>query len=397
MPTLWDAEFERTLEDLRARELLRTLRTVGRVGPRAEVSDGEGATRQCVILASNDYLGLAAHPSVCEAAAEAARAFGAGAAASRLLTGNLPVHEELEAELAAFKGVEAALVFSSGYAANLGSIPALVGSGDVILCDKLSHASIVDACRLSGARLRVYRHKDLTKLEDLLKRCVAFRRRLIVTDGVFSMDGDLAPLPEILELADRYGAVVMVDDAHGGGVVGPMGRGTTEHLGVDPRRLINMGTLSKAFGAQGGYVAGSRALVGHLRNRARAFVYSTGLAPPAAAAALAALRLASSDPSLRAALWANVRALREALGEASGRLLSADSHVTCVLIGAPEAALRVAARAFEEGLFVPAIRPPTVPQGTSRLRVTATAAHTLDEARRAGATLAEIAHDVLPD
>jgi 8-amino-7-oxononanoate synthase len=360
----------RELDELAAEGLARELRTLSAAGPRAEL-----AGRECIVLSSNDYLGLGTHPAVVGAAADAAARYGAGAGASRLVTGNLPIHEELEAEIAALKGTEAAIVFASGYAANLGLIPALVSGGDVTVCDKLNHASIIDACRLSGARLRVYRHADMDKLEALLRREAAGSRLLVVTDGVFSMDGDVAPLGEIVALAQQCGAWVVVDDAHGTGVLGPSGGGAVERFRLDAGGIINMGTLSKAFGSQGGFVAGPAELIALLRNRARSFVYSTGLAPPSAAAALAAIRLARDEPEIRERLWRNVRLLRQMIAGAGLTPVSTDAHITSLVIGAVEDALAFADALLDAGVFAPAIRPPTVPRGTSRVRISVTAGH----------------------
>jgi 8-amino-7-oxononanoate synthase len=367
------------LDELAGQGLARELRTLGTAGPRADV-DG----RECIVLASNDYLGLNRHPVVTQAAAEAAQRYGAGAGASRLVTGNLGIHEELEAEIAALKGSEAAIVFSSGYAANLGLIPVLLGSGDVAVCDKLNHASLIDACRLSGARLRVYRHGDMEKLAAILRSEADAGRALIVTDGVFSMDGDLAPLPEVLALAQAHEAWVLVDDAHGTGAMGPTGAGTVEHFELDSAAFINMGTLSKAFGSQGGFVAGPAELIALLRNRARSFVYSTGIAPASAAAALAAIRLTRDEPEIRERLWRNVGLLREAIAPAGIAPVSTDSHITSLVIGEVQAALDFADALLQAGVFVPAIRPPTVPRGTSRVRVTVTAAHSREDIETAG-------------
>ena len=398
----WDAELRRELDGLGGQGLLRTLRTASRAGPRVEM-----AGRECLNLCSNDYLGLTQHPAVIRAAAEAAQAYGAGAGASRLVSGTLAIHEELEQALADFKGTQAAVVFTTGHAANLGTIPALVGREDLVICDKLNHASLIDACRLSGARLRVYAHRDLGKLASLLQRSGDFSRTLVVTDGVFSMDGDLAPLPGILSLADEHGvvrqahhpeqgrgAVVMVDDAHGTGVMGPGGRGTVQHFGLDTDRFINMGTLSKALGSLGGYIAGSRTLISYLYNRARSFIYSTALPPASAGAALAALRVVREQPEVRAQLWRNVGALRAALRRLGLEPVSDDSHLSAVIIGEAEAASRLSQALLERGVFVAAIRPPTVPAGTSRLRITVTAAHTLDDVAHFAQAMQEAMEEV---
>ncbi|MFQ5808120.1 MAG: 8-amino-7-oxononanoate synthase [Armatimonadota bacterium] len=380
---------QQELDGLAADGLARELRTLSAAGPRAE-SGG----RECIVLSSNDYLGLSTQPLVVSAAADAAGRYGAGAGASRLVTGNLPIHEELEAEIADLKGAEAAIVFSSGYAANLGLIPALVSSGDVTVCDKLNHASIIDACRLSGARLRAYRHVDMDRLEAILRREAGARRLLVVTDGVFSMDGDVAPLPDLVTLAERCGAWVVVDDAHGTGVLGPTGGGAVERFGLDAGALINMGTLSKAFGSQGGFVAGPAELIALLRNRARSFVYSTGLAPASAAAALAAIRLARDEPEIRERLWRNVRLLRQMIAGTGLAPVSTDAHITALVIGAVKDALAFADALLEAGVFAPAIRPPTVPRGTSRVRISVTAGHAREDVEGAAKAIRHAAEVV---
>ena len=371
---------------LAEQSLARELRTLSAAGPRAQL-----AGRECIVLASNDYLGLSRHPAVVEAAAEAARRYGAGAGASRLVTGNLPIHQELEAEIAALKHTEAAIVFSSGYAANLGLIPVLLSRGDVAVCDKLNHASLIDACRLSGARLRAYTHRDVDRLEAILRSEARARRVLVVTDGVFSMDGDVAPLPEIVALARRCGAWVLVDDAHGTGTLGRTGGGAVERFGLDAAGLINMGTLSKAFGSQGGFVAGCTELVALLRNRARSFVYSTGLAPAAAAAALAAIRLAREQPGIRQRLWRNVRLLRQMIAPSGLSPVSTQAHITSLIIGEVRDALAFSDALLAAGVFAPAIRPPTVPRGTSRARISVTAAHTREDVEVAAAAICHAA------
>ena len=256
-------------------------------------------------MCSNDYLGLSQHPALREAALSAMERFGFGSGASRLVSGTSRMHEELENALATFKKAEATILFNSGYAANTGIIPALVQEGDVVFSDSLNHASIVDGCRLSRAVVQVYRHKDVNQLETLLKENGHARRKLIVTDGVFSMDGDIAPLPDIVALADRYGALLMVDDAHATGVLGKTGRGTVEHFGLEGRVPIQMGTLGKALGSFGAYVAGNKDLIDFLINRSRSYIYSTSLPPAVCAASLVALRIIDSEPERRESLWRN--------------------------------------------------------------------------------------------
>jgi 8-amino-7-oxononanoate synthase len=341
-----------------------------------------------LMLGSNDYLGLAGHPAVREAAAAAAREWGAGSGGSRLTSGNLGLHEALEAELADWQGTEAAVLFPSGYQAAVGTIPALVGAGDLILSDALNHACLIDGMRLSRAEVRVYRHADAGHAAELLRDRGAYRRALVVSDGVFSMDGDLAPLPALADVCRQHDAWLMVDDAHGGGVLGPAGVGAAAHLGVAGRVDIRMGTLSKALGAEGGYVAGSAALADWLRNRARSFVFSTAAAPPVVAAARAGVELARAGEGLRERLAHNGRVLRDALAEHGVAEDPGVTPIIPVLIGDAAAAVAAARRLAAEGVWAPAIRPPTVPPGSSRLRLSVTAAHEEPDLRRAAAAVA---------
>jgi 8-amino-7-oxononanoate synthase len=358
------------LEDLAARGLRRALEPIASAQGPVVVAGG----RRLVNLCSNDYLGLAADPRLRAAAAAAAEREGAGSGAARLVAGDLPVHGALEARLAAFKGTEAALLFGSGYHANAGVPAALTGRGDAIFSDALNHASIVDGCRLSRAEVVVYRHGDAAQLGDLLARTRA-RRKLVVTDAVFGMDGDAAPLRELADLCDRHGAILYVDEAHSAGVLGPTGAGLAEALGVSARVDVHMGTLGKALGAFGAYVAGARRLADLLVSRARTFVFTTALPPPACGAALAALDVLRDEPGRRArlhALAARMKAGLARLGFDVGRVVA---PIFPVVLG-DEARAVAASRALRDrGFFVRAIRPPTVPPGTSRLRVALSAAH----------------------
>ena len=364
--------FEQRLGELGARHLNRHLTPLhSSVGPVVEM-----AGRQILLLASNDYLGLANHPEVVQSAIEATRKFGAGAGASRLISGSLPPHQELESALAQFKGTEAALTFSSGYLANIGTIPALVEQGGLILADRLCHASLIDGCRLSAADFRIYRHNDTDHLRSLLAKNRRTRRTLIVTDGLFSMDGDLAPLPELCRLANDYEADLYVDDAHGTGVMGPHGRGTAEHFGLDTQVSFQMGTLGKAFGSSGAYLAGPSSLIRYLMNTSRSFIFTTAPPPSSAAAVTAALRVIQREPERRARLWANRDRLFSGLTRLGFTLSPSVSPIMPILIGNPEIALSFAEHLLTEGLYAPAIRPPTVPAGTSRIRVTVTSEHT---------------------
>lgn len=343
-------------------------------GPSSRVVAKEG--RELVCLASNNYLGLSTHPSVIDAAMAAARSFGTGSGASRLVSsGTLELHVRLEATIARFKETEDAVLFSSGYMANVGTISALVGPGDMVFTDKLNHASVIDGCRLSGARMRVYHHADAIDLQQLLQSSSS-SRRLIVTDGVFSMDGDLAPLPEILELAKLFDAWILVDDAHATGVLGHYGRGTLEYYNLRHPRLIQLGTLSKAVGVEGGFVAGPRILIEYLRNKARTFIYSTAPAPPVTAAAIKSLEILQNEPKWREQLRNNSVKLREGLRALGYTFLNGPTPIIPVMIGDPAQVVTLSRALETHGVLVPAIRPPTVPKGTSRLRATVMATHT---------------------
>ena len=377
-----DTEFE-TIEQAGLRRHLRTVMSA----PTGTINlDG----RDVVLLGSNNYLGLSTHPVVIAAAVEATQTFGTGASGSRLISGNSELYTTLETNLAKMKGAEAALVFSSGYTANTSIIPALAVEGDLILSDALNHASIIDGCRLSRATKKVYRHCDVEHLKSLLSESTAFRRRLIVTDSVFSMDGDIAPLPDICDLAAQHDAMVLVDDAHGFGVLGKDGNGIVSHFGLEGKEIIQMGTLSKAVGALGGYIAGSRALIELLINRARGFIFTTGLPPGTLAAANAALDVMRSSPELRQRLFSHARRLKTALTDLGYTLLPSETQILPVVLGMPQQATSVAEALLAEGVFAPAIRPPAVPEGTSRLRVTVMATHTEAEIEQAITGFAEV-------
>jgi 8-amino-7-oxononanoate synthase len=368
-------QWRQDLEDLAGRGLLRSLRTVdGPQGPRV-VMDG----REVLLLCSNNYLGLAAHPAVVEAARRGAEQYGFGSGGSRLISGSMASHRQLEERLADFKGTERALLFNSGYAANTGILQALFGPDDLIFSDRLNHASIIDGCRLSRARTMVYPHGDLETLETLLAAELPTRRGrwLIVTDGVFSMDGDLAPLPGLVSLKKRYETLLMVDDAHGSGVLGPGGRGTAEHLGCLGEIDLHMGTLGKALGGFGAFLAGSAPIVEILINRARSFVYSTSLPPAAAEAAAAALDIISSaeGAALRAALDRNRRRFVGRLGEGGLAVPDHSSPIVPIMIGEPGPTMAASEGLLNSGVFVQGIRPPTVPPGSCRLRATLMATH----------------------
>jgi 8-amino-7-oxononanoate synthase len=360
------------LDKTRAEGLYRTLRNVTSAqGPHIEI---EG--REFLNFSSNDYLGLANDPVLKQAGVNATEKYGVGAGASRLVSGNLQPYEDLERKLAAFKAREAALVFSSGYAANVGTITALVGVNDTVILDKLDHASIIDGARQSGATIRVYPHKNLKKLEAILQQSGSFRRVLIVTETVFSMDGDLAPLAEIVELKEKYGAWLMIDEAHATGLYAKNRRGIAEAAGVEDKIDVTLGTLSKALGCLGGFVAGSHVLIDFLRNRARSLIYSTALPPAVCAAGAAAVDFVMSDAGheRRDQLWRNVSQMKNGLSTL-GVQNESRSPIVPIIIGDEVAAVEASRRLSERGIFVPAIRFPTVPKGKARLRVTVTAAH----------------------
>jgi 8-amino-7-oxononanoate synthase len=348
------------------------LRTIeGGVGPRFAWSG-----RTLVNFGSNNYLGLAEHPRVKAAAVRAIEREGVGAGASRLLTGHSSVHDELERALARLKNTEAALVFSTGYQANLGIIPSLVGRGDLIVADRDCHASLIDGCRASQARFRIYRRDRLDQLRALLSKRPATGNVLLVTDSVFSMEGDLAPLPDLVALAERHDALLLVDDAHATGVFGEQGTGSSEHWNLRDRPIIQMGTLSKALGALGGFVAGPRVLIDYLVNRARTFIYTTALPPAIAAAALEAIRVIEEEPERRKQLWANCRLWHDGVRKLGFDTFNSASPIIPLRIGSDAVAVQMASALLEEGVFAPAIRPPTVPNGTARLRTSILATHT---------------------
>jgi 8-amino-7-oxononanoate synthase len=376
-------ELQARLDDLRDRGLYRKLRLIsGPQGPRV-LLDG----KPVLLLCSNNYLGLADHPRVRQAAADAAMRWGAGAGASRLVSGNMTIHRRLEERIAEFKGSESCLLFGSGYLANAGIVSALAREGDVVFSDALNHASIVDGCRLAKARTFVYDHCDVDHLEWGLREAGG-RGALIVTDGVFSMDGDVAPLPQIVELAHRHDARVMVDDAHGLGALGPGGRGSVAAAGLEDEVDIIVGTLGKALGSYGAYACTSRTMAKYLINTARSLIFSTALPPPAVAAAGAALDLLLEEPRRVERLQRNASIMREALvghGMATGE---SSTQILPLVVGDADDAVRVCERALEKGIFAQAIRPPTVPEGSSRLRLAVMASHTRAELQDAAAKLA---------
>lgn len=367
--------FREKLHQLRDQSLLRALTPV----ESATGSNIHYGGREVILLSSNDYLGLTMHPEVVQAARVATERYGTGSGASRLVSGTLPPHAHLETALTMFKGTEASLLFGAGYLANLGVIPALIGSGGLILADRLCHASMLDACRLSQADFRVFRHGDCDHLESLLRNRTTDRSTLILTEGVFSMDGDLAPLPDLVSLAERYGAMLYVDDAHGTGIMGGTGRGTIEHFDLERRIPFHMGTLSKALGSYGGFLVGTHDLVQYVINTARSFMFTTALPPAVAAASSAALTVIDREPERRARLWLNRQRLFEGLKGLGCRLSPTASPIVPVLFGEAVSAATFAERLLAHGVYATAIRPPTVPDGTSRIRFTVTSEHTTDQ------------------
>jgi glycine C-acetyltransferase len=340
--------------------------------------------KEVVNLASNNYLGLANHPKVRQAALESVEKWGVGAGAVRWIGGTMSVHEELERRLAEFKHTEAVLVFTSGFTANAGTIPAVVTDKDVIISDELNHASIIDGVRLSAAKYKksegfVYGHKDMDQLESILKNTQQFEKRMIITDGVFSMDGDIAPLPDIVELAERYGAFVMVDDAHASGVLGKNGAGSTSHFNLYGRVDIQLGTLSKALGVVGGYIAGSALLKDWLINRGRPYLFSTALPPMVAAALIAALDVMENDPEPMRRLWENTRWWKGALAEAGFDTMGSETPITPVYVGDEGRAQMMERMLWDEGVYALSISYPTVARGKARIRTMPSAAHTQED------------------
>ena len=360
------------------------LKTIKKSGLYRELNSVEGSQgthleikgKTYLSFCSNNYLGLANNPLVIKAVKDAVGKYGWGAGASRLVSGNMRLHEVLEGEISRFKGKEASIVFPTGYMANIGTISSLVSKGDLVICDKLNHASIIDGCRLSGADFRVYPHCDMEKLENILKKSSKYSRKLIVTDTVFSMDGDIAPLPDIVRIAHKYEAMVMADEAHGTGVFGENGRGVVEHFNLSKKVSIVMGTLSKAVGSLGGYVSGDADLINFLRNKARPFMYTTALPPAVCAASIAGIKLIRKNPSLRKSLWNNVRYLKKELDLLNFNLIPSESPIIPILIGDAKKAVDVSKFLYKKGILILAIRPPTVPAKSSRLRMTVMSTHT---------------------
>ena len=363
------------LNVLREQGLYRRLRVLDGRQQATTTIDG----RSVVNLSSNNYLGLTTHPKLVERALEATRQFGVGTGSVRPIAGTMTIHMELERRLAAFKRTEAVVVFQSGFTANAGTVSAVLTKDDVIVSDELNHASIIDGCRLSRAAIKVFPHRDVGAARRILQELPRGQRTLLITDGVFSMEGDLGPLPDLCALAEEFGCIMMVDDAHASGVFGANGRGTVDHFGVHGRVDIQVGTLSKAVGALGGYVAGSRALIEFLYHRARPFLFSTSHPPSVAATCLAALDILEQEPQLIERLWDNTRFFKaglQALGFDTG---ASQSPITPVITGEASRAMKLSDRLFEEGVFAQGIGFPTVPRDKARVRTIVTATHTREE------------------
>jgi glycine C-acetyltransferase len=369
------AYLDESLNDLRRQGLYRSLR----------VLDGEQAARtsidhrQVVNLSSNNYLGLTTHPGLKARALEALHAFGVGTGSVRTIAGTMAIHMELERRLAVFKHTEAAVVFQSGFTANAGTVSSLLGREDVIVSDELNHASIIDGARLSRATIKVFPHRNVSAAREIVAALPREQRKLLITDGVFSMDGDLGPLPELCDLADEFGCIMMVDDAHASGVFGRNGRGTVDHFGMHGRVDVQVGTLSKALGALGGYVAGSKSLIEFLYHRARPFLFSTSHPPSVAATCIAALDVLENEPQWMEQLWANTRFFKAGLEALGFNIGISESPITPVIVGDGVLAMTLSDKLFDSGVFAQGIGFPTVPQGRARVRTIVTATHTQDE------------------
>jgi len=369
------AYLDGVLDDLRRQGLYRRLRVLdGEQAARASIDH-----RQVVNLSSNNYLGLTTHPTLRSRALEALKTFGVGTGSVRPIAGTMSIHMELERRLAVFKHTEAAVVFQSGFTANAGTVSSLLGRDDVIVSDELNHASIIDGARLSRATIRVFPHRNVAAAREIVAALPREQRKLLITDGVFSMDGDLGPLPDLCDLADEYGCIMMVDDAHASGVFGRAGRGTIDHFGMHGRVDVQVGTLSKALGALGGYVAGSTSLIEFLYHRARPFLFSTSHPPSVAATCIAALDVLETEPQWMERLWANTRFFKSGLEALGFNIGISESPITPVIVGDGALAMTLSDKLFESGVFAQGIGFPTVAQGKARVRTIVTATHSEDE------------------
>jgi glycine C-acetyltransferase len=377
---------EDAMGQIRSEGLYRSLRILaGEQKPHARF-DG----REVINLSSNNYLGLTTHPKLREAALRAVKELGVGSGSVRTIAGTMDLHMELERRIAAFKKTEASVVFQSGFTANAGTVSAILGKEDLILSDELNHASIIDGARLSRATIKVFPHRDTAALERLLGETKSFPRRLVITDGVFSMDGDIAPMKEIAALARAHGAIMMVDDAHASGVLGRAGRGTVDHFDLHGQVDIQVGTLSKAIGVLGGYVAGSKTLIEYLYHRARPFLFSTSHPPAVAAACLAAFDVLEQEPERIERLWSNTKRLKDGLARLGFDTGRSETPITPIFVGEADLAMRFSDRLFERGVFAQGIGYPTVAKGRARLRTIVTATHTEEELDRALSILEDV-------
>ena len=364
------------IDGLKEQGLYNRIRTIGSAQGARIIVDGKDVLNFC----SNNYLGLANHPKLVEAAQEAMKTYGVGPAAVRSIAGTTDLHVQLEQRLAKFKGAEDVITFQSGFTANLGTISALVAKEDMIFSDRLNHASIIDGCRLSGAKIVAYEHNDAGSLEDMIKEHASnFRRALIITDGVFSMDGDIAPLPALVEIANKYDILFMVDDAHGEGVLGKGGRGIVDHFGLHGQVDIEVGTMSKAFGVMGGIVAGDKRIIEWLRQRGRPFLFSSAVTAPDAAACLAAVDLLEESTDLVDKLWDNAKYFKEEMKKLGFDTGVSETPITPVMLGEAPLAQQFSRELFEEGVFAMSIGFPTVPKGKARIRVMISASHDRDD------------------
>lgn len=386
MNTTLQTHLKAQIETLHAENLYKPLLTIdGRPGSRVSVGG-----RELINLSSNNYLGLASDPRLCEAASNAALNIGAGSGAVRPIIGNIALHDQLEKLIAEFKHVEDVLVFQSGFTSNAGTIPTIMEAEDAIITDSLNHASIIDGCRLSKAKRSIYQHCDMDSLRDALIASKDAKKRLIITDGVFSMDGDVAPLDQICALAEEFDAAVMVDDAHGSGVMGANGRGTAYHFGVTDKVDIQLGTLSKAVGVMGGYIAGSKALVDFLKQRARPFLFSTGCPPATAAACIRGIEIMRDDAGLTERLWENTRYWQAGLRELGFDLGVTQTPITPVMVGDEAKTMELMRRLRDKGVLALAVVFPTVGRGKARVRTMPTAAHTKADFDEALAAFKEV-------
>ncbi|MDY6968472.1 MAG: 8-amino-7-oxononanoate synthase [Spirochaetota bacterium] len=381
MSSILDQLLKPKIDSLKEIGLYRSIRSItGPVEPTVIV-DG----KEVILLSSNNYLGFANHPELKRAAMSAIKELGTGSGGSRLISGNLDIHQELESRIAEFKQCEAGIIFSTGYMTNVGLITSLVGKGDLIISDELNHTSIIDGCRLSKADIKIFPHKDIESIMDILIEDIKLfnyntnRKRVIITDGVFSMDGDIAPLSGIIKLAEEYNVIVIVDDAHGTGVLGENGRGTAEHFGLKSENLILMGTFSKALGSLGGYVVGPSILIDYLRNTSRSFIYSTSQPPSICASSIAAINLIEREPNIRKTLWDRVNRFKKGLLELGFDIMGSETQIVPIIIGDSHLTMEFAKAIIRSGVYAPGIRPPTVPEGVSRIRVSLMASHTNEQ------------------